>query len=580
MAAEVAPRSDDVLSELLIAQLLEEDMQSLASAKAAEKLQLDTVIAQSAQAKQRIPKVSKPVPKTDEDLALELLAADSRLTSDAAYAQMLQQTTDVNIVAGRHSAMQLAAAERKALLDAEFARRLQAADERGLDITDVRMMDAEQVLGADTINDIMASDPNNKGKAKANPPDRAVVKHEAPQEAQLIPVKRGATPSYPPQSSGKGKGPDIKRIKLEPSEDVHPTCGICMEAFQATFNPIAASRSANSSSRLPFGLHLPCPKSHGSGATNTEAAVFPICCPECSIVEWPEGIQDEITERLLEKEAMTLWHHRKLLDSIPRYYCPNPRCSALVQLPPNQEEVQAMCPSCSKLVCIPCKVTWHENMTCEEYQALPLDERSAEDQMLLQLAKAKNWRRCPTCSVIVELTVGCNHITCRCKTHFCFKCGSLWGIQARRCTRDPPCELWDDEMLLEERERERQAHQEPAPAFAAPRPIEPVPPYLPVLYQALAAANRDRRVLDWMTDPDVICGRHWFTHAMLQDLTCGYCNVKLNSVADLQYHLAHTRHHPVYACCGRFFKRDVDFERHTHSNPRRFGSHIHQLQTH
>lgn len=24
---------------------------------------------------------------------------------------------------------------------------------------------------------------------------------------------------------------------------------------------------------------------------------------------------------------------------------------------------------------------------------------------------------------IVELVVGCNHITCRCKTEFCFKCG-------------------------------------------------------------------------------------------------------------------------------------------------------------
>ncbi len=25
--------------------------------------------------------------------------------------------------------------------------------------------------------------------------------------------------------------------------------------------------------------------------------------------------------------------------------------------------------------------------------------------------------------MIVELTHGCNHITCRCKTEFCFKCG-------------------------------------------------------------------------------------------------------------------------------------------------------------
>lgn len=30
---------------------------------------------------------------------------------------------------------------------------------------------------------------------------------------------------------------------------------------------------------------------------------------------------------------------------------------------------------------------------------------------------------CPTCEVYVEKTVGCNHITCQCGTHFCFVCG-------------------------------------------------------------------------------------------------------------------------------------------------------------
>ncbi len=61
---------------------------------------------------------------------------------------------------------------------------------------------------------------------------------------------------------------------------------------------------------------------------------------------------------------------------------------------------------------------------------------------------------------------------------------------------------------------------------------------------------------------DVHCTRHWFTAAMINTLTCQYCDTKLNSLADLRYHLTHVRRHAVYACCGRFFKREVDYERH------------------
>lgn len=53
-------------------------------------------------------------------------------------------------------------------------------------------------------------------------------------------------------------------------------------------------------------------------------------------------------------------HHQKLLDSLPKYYCPNPRCSALVQVDEGEEDPQAICPSCDSMVCIPCRVLWHD----------------------------------------------------------------------------------------------------------------------------------------------------------------------------------------------------------------------------
>lgn len=109
-------------------------------------------------------------------------------------------------------------------------------------------------------------------------------------------------------------------LKLTP-----PECGICLEALQLTHSPRAASLSANSSRRLPFGVSLPCPGSHsyclncisayiltkldpeGSGAGNLDTFVFPIRCPECLPTEWTDGITDEVAERVLDAKSMLLW---------------------------------------------------------------------------------------------------------------------------------------------------------------------------------------------------------------------------------------------------------------------------------
>lgn len=65
---------------------------------------------------------------------------------------------------------------------------------------------------------------------------------------------------------------------------------------------------------------------------------------------------------------------------------------------------------------------------------------------------------------------------------------------------------------------------------------------------------------------------------MINSLTCQYCDASLNSLADLRYHLTNVRRHAVYACCGRFFKRDVDFERHQDAVNLKYGWHIHTVR--
>ena len=57
---------------------------------------------------------------------------------------------------------------------------------------------------------------------------------------------------------------------------------------------------------------------------------------------------------------------------------------------------------------------------------------------------------------------------------------ALWDVRNRKCIRVPSCDLWDEELLLEERERQR-ARDAPNPGQApvipqaarAPVPVEP-----------------------------------------------------------------------------------------------------------
>ena len=104
-----------------------------------------------------------------------------------------------------------------------------------------------------------------------------------------------------------------------------PTCDICFEPFQVTHSPISAALTANSSTKLPFGLRLPCPGKHpycisclteyingkidpsGNGEMNTHILVFPIPCPGCPIAQWGSGIQDEVAEKVLDRESLGVW---------------------------------------------------------------------------------------------------------------------------------------------------------------------------------------------------------------------------------------------------------------------------------
>ncbi|KAJ7822916.1 hypothetical protein B0H14DRAFT_2598224 [Mycena olivaceomarginata] len=100
--------------------------------------------------------------------------------------------------------------------------------------------------------------------------------------------------------------------------------------------------------------------------------------------EQPVEISD-MTVRLVLGEANTDgWNHARFLPTLNLIYCVH------------GAEGHCVKPACRKSV-------WHENLTCLQYQVLPMTERMPEDMVFATLAEQEKWRQCPKCSVMVEL---------------------------------------------------------------------------------------------------------------------------------------------------------------------------------
>lgn len=117
----------------------------------------------------------------------------------------------------------------------------------------------------------------------------------------------------------------------------------------------------------------------------------------------PKGVWEKWDEMLCEA----------LIHVSQKFYCPFKDCSAMLVRDSDEVIRESECPMCWRLFCAQCYVPWHPGVECEELQRLNQDERGREDLMLRELAKEKNWNRCPRCKYYVEKTQGCIHMTCR-----------------------------------------------------------------------------------------------------------------------------------------------------------------------
>ncbi|RZC01363.1 E3 ubiquitin-protein ligase RNF144A [Glycine soja] len=201
----------------------------------------------------------------------------------------------------------------------------------------------------------------------------------------------------------------------ESSQQVY--CGICMDAKYGE----EMFRNQNCS-------HSFCDDCIGRYvATKVQENISMVKCPhpKCKGV-----IEPQYCRSFIPKEVFDRWEDALCENLVPgsqKFYCPFKDCSAMLINDAEEIVTVSECPHCNRLFCAQCKVSWHAGVECKEFQNLKEYEREREDLMVMELAKNKNWKRCPKCSFYVERIDGCTRITCRCGNEFCYACGSSWS---------------------------------------------------------------------------------------------------------------------------------------------------------
>ncbi|TGZ76385.1 hypothetical protein EX30DRAFT_336677 [Ascodesmis nigricans] len=150
-------------------------------------------------------------------------------------------------------------------------------------------------------------------------------------------------------------------------------------------------------------------------ATTDESLYPPRCCRHPFPVEKVLGWMKPMEAAKFRKVALEY-------DAAERTYCFDTKCGAFIL--DISRDGAVSCPSCKKLTCGRCKTADHGMADCPSDGAL---------KKLLQIAATSGWKRCPKCKAVVERVSGCEHITCKCGSHWCYLCSMPWTGNGHTC---------------------------------------------------------------------------------------------------------------------------------------------------
>ncbi|TFK34049.1 hypothetical protein BDQ12DRAFT_727233 [Crucibulum laeve] len=103
-------------------------------------------------------------------------------------------------------------------------------------------------------------------------------------------------------------------------------------------------------------------------------------------------------------------------------YCTTADCTQIYRC---DTKKALQCPSCFSTICPACHEEAHEGMTCEEHRVHrdPAEQDTLNDEW----ASANGVKKCPQCRVFIQKTEGCNHMTCKCGAHICWRCMGVFS---------------------------------------------------------------------------------------------------------------------------------------------------------
>jgi hypothetical protein len=140
------------------------------------------------------------------------------------------------------------------------------------------------------------------------------------------------------------------------------------------------------------------------------------------------------------------------LDQHPRELrcCTTPDCNQIYRRDLTKPSLQ--CPACFSTICSSCQEESHEGMTCLQSKRYGLT--AGQGWFTEDWASAHGIKKCPGCGIWIEKTEeGCNHLTCRCGDHVCWKCMGIFTAETIYAhMRNAHGEIYDEPpRVLEER---------------------------------------------------------------------------------------------------------------------------------
>eukprot|EP01084_Bolivina_argentea_P120414 213432_1 len=159
--------------------------------------------------------------------------------------------------------------------------------------------------------------------------------------------------------------------------------------------------------------------------------------PKCPFVNCEQELlhYDDLKNILSDSEYLDI-NYKLNMNEISKLkgikYCLTPDCDYAMQYDTshcnkNVTITRFDCVKCSNTWCLQCQLPWHVGFsTCNEFKRSIKRKKyeNVADKTYNKWYKShrKSVKQCPACGAHVERNEGCNHMTCRCRTHWCWSC--------------------------------------------------------------------------------------------------------------------------------------------------------------